>query len=319
MRWLTERPGDEQGAVAVIVALTLVVMVGMGALVVDVGNLYFERRQLQNGADAGALAAAQDFASGQDASAEPSAREYASHNNTRGAFVSEFVPDLGANEVTVTARTGSSGGEGTLAAFLAQVIGHSDYFATATATAHWGGIGGGDTIPLTISWCDWDAMTGGAGAEALPTTATTIFHEDSQNSEPPECSGPSGLNMPGGFGWLDETGTCEATVELGIVGSDPGNSMSQDCKDVFASLIGQTVLIPIHGVASGSGQHATYEIIGFAALELTGYRFPSVSDGDPCGAPATCISGSFEEFYDLGEQPDPTAPDFGAYTIGLVG
>ena len=46
---------DDRGAVLVWVALMLVVLFGFGALVIDVGALYAERRQLQNGADAAAL------------------------------------------------------------------------------------------------------------------------------------------------------------------------------------------------------------------------------------------------------------------------
>lgn len=47
---------DDSGAVAVIVAILAVVLFGMAALVIDVGRLYEERRELQNGADAAALA-----------------------------------------------------------------------------------------------------------------------------------------------------------------------------------------------------------------------------------------------------------------------
>src|SRR3954452_8660928 len=54
----------ERGATAVIVALMLVLLFGMGAIVVDVGAMYQERRELQNGADAGALALAKTCSAG---------------------------------------------------------------------------------------------------------------------------------------------------------------------------------------------------------------------------------------------------------------
>ena len=52
--------GADRGAVAVIVAVLFGggVLLGMGAFVVDVGGMYTERAQLQNGADAGALSVA---------------------------------------------------------------------------------------------------------------------------------------------------------------------------------------------------------------------------------------------------------------------
>jgi Flp pilus assembly protein TadG len=51
---------SERGAVVVLVSILLVtgVLVGFGALVVDTGQIYSERAQLQNGADAAALAVA---------------------------------------------------------------------------------------------------------------------------------------------------------------------------------------------------------------------------------------------------------------------
>src|ERR1039457_1222087 len=57
---------DERGAVGVLVAMMLGagVLTGMGALVIDVGQLYQERAELQNGADAAALAVAESCATG---------------------------------------------------------------------------------------------------------------------------------------------------------------------------------------------------------------------------------------------------------------
>jgi len=55
---------NDDGSIAIIVAIVMVVLLGMATLVVDVGRLYVERRQLQNGADAAALAVAVDCAHG---------------------------------------------------------------------------------------------------------------------------------------------------------------------------------------------------------------------------------------------------------------
>jgi len=57
---------DERGVVAAIVAILLGtgVLLGMGALVIDVGQIYQERAELQNGADAAALAVAESCALG---------------------------------------------------------------------------------------------------------------------------------------------------------------------------------------------------------------------------------------------------------------
>ena len=48
--------GDERGAVVVVVAMLLVVILGFTALVIDLSWLFVVRGELQNAADAGALA-----------------------------------------------------------------------------------------------------------------------------------------------------------------------------------------------------------------------------------------------------------------------
>ncbi len=53
------RQNDQNGQVLVITGVTLVVLLGMSALVLDVGRAYLAKRQLQASADAAALAAAQ--------------------------------------------------------------------------------------------------------------------------------------------------------------------------------------------------------------------------------------------------------------------
>jgi len=63
MRRVTRCGEREQGAVAIIVALFMCfVVIGLGALTVDVGNINANRRVLQNGADAVALAVARQCA-----------------------------------------------------------------------------------------------------------------------------------------------------------------------------------------------------------------------------------------------------------------
>ena len=55
-RFLTSFRDDRQGAVAIIVALLSVVLIGFAALAIDGGYLYWTRTQLQVAADAAALA-----------------------------------------------------------------------------------------------------------------------------------------------------------------------------------------------------------------------------------------------------------------------
>jgi hypothetical protein len=319
---------EENGATVVIVAISLVVLFGMGALVLDVGNLFWERRQLQNGADAGALAAAQDLASGETAAtARASAVTYTSENNTRDAYMENMTQPT-SNSVRVETITGNAGGDGVLQALLAGAIGTDDYFATADATATWSGIGGAASLPLTFSECEWDILTGGDLAN-LPTSERIVYFHDSQAAEAQNsCGGPANQDHPGGFGWLNpEDGECEAYIEDGQVSTDTGNNVPNECSSqFFADLIGTTVIMPIFSsITSPQGNNAVYQISGFAAVEITGYRlsgnpaynYPSGSP--PCSGQARCIRARFVQYYDLGAEPSDTTPDYGAYSIGLTG
>ncbi|MGH9188683.1 MAG: pilus assembly protein TadG-related protein, partial [Acidimicrobiales bacterium] len=79
MRRLT--PGrDQGGAIGYMTALLIVPVLGMGALVLDIGAVVQERRELQNGADAAALAVAKDCAGGDCGSFNDLADEYADAN-----------------------------------------------------------------------------------------------------------------------------------------------------------------------------------------------------------------------------------------------
>ena len=90
----TERERDE-GAVMIWVALMMVVLLGVGAIVIDIGALYAEKRQLQNGADAAALAVAQDCANGSCSGYGARADEYADLNAKDGAANIDLVCGVG--------------------------------------------------------------------------------------------------------------------------------------------------------------------------------------------------------------------------------
>ena len=70
----------EDGAVAVITAIVLVVLMAAVALTVDVGGLLLRRRAMVNGADAAALAAAQSCADASLGDPESAADDYAAKN-----------------------------------------------------------------------------------------------------------------------------------------------------------------------------------------------------------------------------------------------
>ncbi|WAJ31732.1 pilus assembly protein TadG-related protein [Arthrobacter sp. FX8] len=113
----------------------MLVLIGAGALAVDVGQVYAERAQLQNGADAGALAvldACHQTGCSQSI-AEGVAQGMADGNSNDGSSTVFEVDQNVANQVTVrtTTRDGVSG-----AGFLRQMFSAALNAPPATVGAH---------------------------------------------------------------------------------------------------------------------------------------------------------------------------------------
>lgn len=81
------RQHQQRGQTLVIVAIMLVVLVGFLGLVVDGGNVYAQRRQMQNAADAAALAGARAMAVDGHSAVEGAAAEYAQMNGATACTV----------------------------------------------------------------------------------------------------------------------------------------------------------------------------------------------------------------------------------------
>ncbi len=91
---------DECGAVMVLVALGMVVLIGMAGLVIDAGRGYLERQKIQNALDAAALAGAQELP---DTSAASSvARDYAALNGLNPDDIIISFPSSGMITVECT-------------------------------------------------------------------------------------------------------------------------------------------------------------------------------------------------------------------------
>ena len=245
------RLADEQsGAVAVYIAILLTVLIGMAAFIVDMGDVMWERRMLQNSADAAALAVAIDCSQGDCGDFADTADTFADANNRRGAFVESITgPNGGAltpegGQVTVVTRTGSTEGAGRLPQFFSGILGQTQGLQTgARATAIWG-------VPnlvaeasnLTVSICNFESLTGldwndgqpdlmqlpdiagAANLVAGGNVGGTIYYQDAQGKFVDDtCKGPPMFytdpadaedDLPATFGWLQSDGcTVEVTTD----------------------------------------------------------------------------------------------------------
>jgi hypothetical protein len=165
--WRRFRPGDERGVTAVLMAIWLVLLVGLTALVVDLGRGWVERRREVRATDAAALAAALSFAveEAQCVQDDPSRWIPAQTSADRVALANVsapspaervlFSPDCANRTVTVAYRSQVTYAFAPLFGFPRQRM------VSARATARWGPSGAAYTAPLMLrdAWmtqvCQW--------------------------------------------------------------------------------------------------------------------------------------------------------------------
>ena len=263
---------DERGAIGVLIAVLIGggVLLGLGALAIDVGQLYQNRAELQNGADAGALAVAESCALGTCTTGPAST--YATGNASKltgnragvdlvcgsGTGMSACPgtssapyncpanPSAGTNYVDVYTSTQTPSGSLLPPVFARTLLGNRGYAGTnvkACAQAEWGAPSSADTIAFTISACSWYVYTNNGTNFAppppyppnpLPAASYDhiMFEHGSQGSKTTGCPPyqPSGQDAPGNFGWTDDSGNCSVPINNGSYGGNTGASISNDCK-----------------------------------------------------------------------------------------
>lgn len=304
MRWLTphDRKGEgERGAVAVIVAILMVALIGMGAMAVDIGVVAGEKAQLQNGADASALAIASyclKNAGTCQSTAQSLAGQYAKANSNDASATALPVSFPSPGRVTVTTSTPSSG----LALRFAYALGFTSAQVQATATAAWGGpLTGPAALPIVFAPCQVTPDNNVTQYLYLKNDPTS----DALNTSCPPDSTAHGP-LTGGFLWAKTTTTCSVSVSYDAQGNayimqDPGVNVPTTCKtpDIFSNYLNKTVLLPIYSGVAGNGAGGKYYVQQWAAVVLLGYRFNGGVSGGvkvPGGSSSRGIAVKFVSF-----------------------
>ena len=296
----------ERGQAAVAVALTLVVLVAFVAIVIDLGNVYSQRRLMQNAADAGALAGARLLALEHPLEEiDAAVREYTMVRNGASSYGVSVV------SATVGVTVSKS-----FSTYLAAVIGVDEMTVWASAAADYsfplsweGGL-----MPLCI---DQDVVDAGRVA----TQPIQIWDDPAVLSDP-----VAGIWANGHRGWLNFNGGDVGDDELKIwaatgygglitppmdINGSPG--MKTATLKVMADLWeGKLVYFPVYDSFTlsdhtlGSGQY-DYHITAFAAFKVTDV----VDTAHP-----KYIAGYFVETVVVQERGGPI--DNGVRVIGLV-
>lgn len=318
MRWLGEALPDrntednERGVAGVLVAGLMLVLLGAGAMAVDVGQVYAERAELQNAADAGALMAADvcSDASGCDVwLVTEQAEALANANSKDGRSEVTEVDTSVTGQVTVRTSTWNGvSNEGFLTKLFAQALPAPPVTVGAYAIATWEyPTKGVSKLPLTFATCEF--IDDGLPHKILTSGAETC-----------EALNPSGQEVPGGFAWLSPNGDepCEVIAEVGEWNKvSSGASLPNECKYLFdASLSGKVIAIPVYGYTcagfpadstlwgnSCTGNNVHYMTEKWAGFQILAWNFPGLVH-DP--APKK-FSGSEKGIYGtfLGYSADP--------------
>jgi hypothetical protein len=300
----------DRGAVSTIVVMLLGtgVLLGMTALVVDVGRLRVEREELQSGADSAAMKVAMDCAkrriacttqglANSETAADANAKDNRSNvlelcgwartialpacgsNNGNLTDCIGTIP-IGINYIQVRTRTEVAEGDYILPFAFAQTMLGTGTGATVEACARVSYGPPKSGLALTISACEWDRVVASTVTPppwppdpAAGKEVALGVHGGMART----CTigPPSGWDQPGGFGWLDETGgKCLFALTSGLdYDGDTGTSPSKDCVKALEDLrtTHQVIAMPIYDGQKGTGSNAEYHLYKLAAFVVTGY------------------------------------------------
>jgi len=283
----------QSGQVLIIVALFLVALIGMLALVLDGGNLYVQRRRMQNAADAGALAGARALAkNGTTAEAQAAAESYAIvHNGADTAQVTidadgltvvackdtqmTFARVLGVEHINVCARAGAMTGPIGSAVGLAPIAIRDFEYLFNVPYVIWdddverdlasGYISGSNRGWLSLN-CVWPQVCGTAGADLLKEWMINGY--------------PSAITFNS---WIRGDGGVKAAV-------------------IQQAKVDQLLKIPVYDeIVNKASNQAYYHVLKFAAFRVT----EVYASGNPKG-----IRGYFEYHFSPGP---PTGEEDGGW------
>jgi hypothetical protein len=260
---------NESGQAIVLMTLSLVAILGMAALVLDVGNWFHTKRQLQGTADAATLAGAQKLPD-DPSGASTMAMSYANQNggNVAGANIIISSTVLPNDTISVRARKTDPG-------FFSGVLGIASADIDARAKARVGPPTKARYVAPMVVDCEHPLIHNCNGDSTPDFQVPTTMDYDP-------------MGAPGAYGMLNlggdqNPGSSEEAdwilhgfdqyLGLGNYRSDPGAKFSSsNIQDALEARRGTVLLFPVFRVLSGTGQNAIYEIIGWIGFHLNTFE-----------------------------------------------
>jgi hypothetical protein len=268
------RGEGEDGAVAVVVAVFMVVLFAAAAIAVDATYLWGNRRNLVTATDAGALAAAEVYARGGDGC------------SAAGAYVDDNMDDA---SVDSCSRSGNGvAGWVTLATstdpnlLFASITGRDSQHVSAATTAQYGLPSGMSGLrPFGLCVQSPGVLAWIAAGRPTPSAVYRIMYT---KANPNDC----GANAPGNWGILDFDGGANRASDtrewalngypgmVSVAQQVPGdtgafsNSLNTELSTLVAN--GTEFPVPLFDAVTGNGSNASFRVEGFAMVQLVGFR-----------------------------------------------
>jgi len=263
---------NERGQAIVLMVLALVVLLGMAALVLDVGNWFHTRRQLQATSDAAALAGAQKLPEDPGGAASL-AMSYANQNggNVAGSDIVISSTAQPNDTISVKAKKTSPG-------TFTSLLGIGSAFIDAHAKARVGPPVSALHVAPMVVFCGHSLIhncDGNSTPDFGPDNTTTMDYN------PMGAPGAFGmLNLDGGNGTPGSSDEAEWILHgfnkylpIGTYRSDPGAKFSStNIQDALDARLDSVLLFPVYKTLDEQGQNAEYDIIGWIGFHLTSYE-----------------------------------------------
>jgi Flp pilus assembly protein TadG len=301
---------DQRGQSFVVTVLMITSLLGMTALVLDVGSWFRAHRQLQATADASALAGAQALPD-DPGQASGLANDYAAKNTSGLQGVTITLSQTYAANDTIKVKV-KKPAEG----FFSKIFGVDSVDEGASATARVAGMKSALYVaPIVVNQAH-PMLTGCNGPCFGSSYGTTI--PVSQTGAPgafglvnldPQSGGTSGASVLAD--WIEHG--FDKYLDIGNYASDPGVKFnSNTIQDAMDTRIGTEMLFPVYDTLTGTGANAQYHIIGWVGFMVTGVDAHG-NNGN--------VSGYFTRVIWTGIQASSAGgggPNYGARAVQLV-
>jgi hypothetical protein len=294
---------SRRGTVAVLVALTLPVLVGVAALALDGSLLFVQRGQAQSAADGAALAGAYALSNGASFdTAQSAAIAIGAQKNITIAASNITEPQPGAVSVSVTSTHprmfSAIWGPGSMAAKASATAVAQTSLVGFQANGSWNA----RCLPIVLDKPTWQAMMAKQTTDQYTYNASTNTVTSGPDGITESQLYPVGSGSPGNWGTIkvgvsnNSTSTLSAQILNGITPAQlatfpnstielntslsppsitfPGNpGISAGIKSALTSIIGVPVAIPIYDLNGGNGNNAWYRVICFQPARIMAVNF----------------------------------------------